>query len=167
MYSVETKRLFLSRCHTCRRADAWRTFVARDGFKRRIQFQDELVEILQGDVELVVLMVTAGVREARMLAGCPLRRVHVDSLTHSQDMIGYHVGHAFGCRNHDRKPHSLQAGVEWREISYTPSSLSALQNRSIISSFSQESNIVLESDAIQYTTHVHLLYIAFFLVVLC
>ncbi len=84
---------------TCRRADARGTLADPNGFKCRIQFQDELVEITQGNVEITVTMVIAGFRVTGMLIDCLLRRVQADSLTHSQNVIGYHMGHAFSCRH--------------------------------------------------------------------
>lgn len=146
MNSVQNKRklsckmALLSYC-TCRRADARGTLVGLNGFKCRIQFQDELVEITEGNVEIRVTMVVAGFRETGMLIDCLLRRVQADSLTHSQNVIGYHVGHAFSCRHLIRRAHRLlglpKTEIQWREISYNvptgmkASLLSSLQNRPI------------------------------------
>lgn len=52
-------------------------------------------------------MVTTGLGETGMLIACLLCRVQADSLTHSQNVIGNHVGHAFSCRHHVRRAHSL------------------------------------------------------------
>lgn len=72
-------------------------FVDLNGFESGIQFQDEPVEIIQGNVEFRVAMVTAG-----MLVDGLLRRLQADGLAHPQNMIGYHLCHAFRCRHHVR-----------------------------------------------------------------
>jgi len=90
---------------TCRGAEARRTSVDLDGFECGIQFQDQPVEVVQGDIEVVVPAVAAGLRETGMLMERRLLhpRLQADGLAHSQDVAGYHLGHASGCRHHVRR----------------------------------------------------------------
>jgi len=78
-------------------ADARGTSRHQEGLKRRVQFQDELVEVLQGHVKLRVVESAAGVGVARIL--WRRRRVQTYGLAHSQDMAGYDVGHVGHCRH--------------------------------------------------------------------
>lgn len=68
-------------------------------------------------------MVTVRLCETGMLIDCLLCRVQADSLTHSQNVIGYHVGHACSCRHHVKRAHCLlglpNKEIQWRKISYT------------------------------------------------
>lgn len=92
----------LGSCRTCGRADTQGAFVELNGFKCGIQFHYEPVEIIQGNVKLRVTVVVAGLHEAGMLMGHLLCRVQTNRLTHSEDVVGHHVGHAFSCRHHVR-----------------------------------------------------------------
>ena len=89
-------------CRTCGGADTRGAFVELNGLECGIQLHYEPVEIIQGDVELVVAVVVAGLHEGGMLTGHVLFRVQADRLAHSEDVVGHHLGHAFGCRHHVR-----------------------------------------------------------------
>ena len=78
---------------TCSGAGGRGTLVQENGFKCGIQFQDDAVEVLQGDVEIVVSAVAMAT--GRLRSGTQSNR-----LAHSQNVVGHHVGHAFSCKHH-------------------------------------------------------------------
>lgn len=103
--SVRLFKVALQRYCTCGRAWGRAWCVDFDGFKCRIQFQDELVELFQGRVKFGLI---------GTLINCVLCWIQVDGLTHSENVTGYHVGHAFSCRHHVRRARSASgAAKEW------------------------------------------------------
>lgn len=81
---------------TCGEANGGGGFVDLDGFERRVQLQDELVEIIQGDFQIVIAAVGGGLG---LLLDGVLGWIQADGLAHSQNMIRYH---ALNCRHHVR-----------------------------------------------------------------
>lgn len=115
--SEERWLLLRPRC-TCGSRFTGGTLVNLNRFKRGIQFQNELVKIVQGDIEIMVSLVTTGVWTDGLM-----RLLQVNSLSHPQNVIGHHVRHAVCCRHHVMQADGL---LQWKEREYGGITYSAL-----------------------------------------